>query len=426
MLRLAKKLFPICRSITGNGQLETLETIKMQIPLNILEYETGEEYYDWKIPLEWNINGAYIQTESGEKIVDFKNSNLHVAGYSVPYEGTISFEELKKHIHFREDLPEAIPYVTYYHKSDWAFCMSKNQFDKLRRERYTVKIESSLTNGYLRIGEYLKKGKSKKEIWFSTYTCHPSLCNDNLSGIIAGVELVKYLESIGETKYSYRVLFLPETIGPIVYLNEHQNIIDNILGGYVLTHCGDKAPLTYKKSIAENHDIDNMLLRSLERLGKQYSVQPYLPLGSDERQYSSPRFNLAFGSLMRSSHTPKDISNPFQPDWKEYHTSLDNLDLLSIESLTEVIEVYIECIRNHELNAIYKGLYYGEPMLSKHGLYVDPTDDLETAKAVFYFQGFSNGTTSLWDIHDKTKVDINLLAEVASKFEACELVEIVD
>ena len=425
-MKLAQELFPICRSITGNGQLETLNILKSQIPLKILEYKTGEEHFDWEIPLEWNIEGAYIQTEAGEKIVDFKNSNLHIAGYSVPFEGTISLASLKEHLHFREELPDAIPYVTYYHKSDWAFCLSKNQYDMLKEEKYFVKVDTSLTPGYLRIGEYFKRGKSKKEIWFSTYTCHPSLCNDNLSGVLAGLELVKYLESLEETTYSYRVLFLPETIGPIVYLHDHIDIIENIIGGYILTHCGDASTLTYKESIAKNHDIDSHLIRALKRLGKQYTVQPYLPLGSDERQYSSPLFNLPFGSLMRSSHSPSNLLNPFQPDWKEYHTSLDSLDLLSVESLIEVVEVYIECINNHELNRVYKAKYHGEPMLSKHSLYISPIDDLEAAKAVFYFQGFANGHNTLWDIHEKTEVSISLLAETASKFEACGLVELVE
>ena len=423
LMNLLKKLYPICRSITGNGQLETLNIIRKEIPINILEYPTGEKCYDWMVPKEWNIHDGCISNISGEKIIDFKSNNLHIAGYSIPFKDRISLDELKKHLHYRSDLPDAIPYVTYYHKNDWAFCLTKNQYNSLNDNMYDVQINSTLTDGYLRIGEYYKQGLSNREIWLSTYTCHPSMCNDNLSGILAGVELIKYLETLKGPKYSYRVLFLPETIGPLVYLWNNKNIIKNIYGGYVLTHCADNNHLTYKRSIHENHPVDDMMMKALVDSGKQYQTQPYVPFGSDERQYSSPRFKLAFGSLMRSSHTPMDLSNPFEPEWKEYHTSFDNLDFISENALQEVIDIYKKCIEYHEYNIKYRAKYYGEPWLSKHGLYVSPIEDLEKSKGIFYFQGFADGKNSLWDIHNISNVKIDILNKVADEFYSAGLVE---
>ena len=422
MEKLLDTLYPITRSITGQGQLATLKIINEEVPIDILEYPTGQQCYDWSVPQEWNVESAFIKNQKGEIIVDINRNNLHLAGYSIPFIGEMKLDELKKHLHTRPDLPDAIPYITYYYKNDWAFCITHNQYEKLANETYHIEVNTGFKDGYLRIGEYIKKGQSSQEIWLSTYTCHPSMGNDNLSGILAAVELIKHLESLPETHYTYRVLFMPETIGPIVYLFNNKKTIPSILGGYVLTHCGDRSDLTYKLSLEEGHSIDKMMLIALEKSGLAYRTQPFVPLGSDERQYSSPKFKLPFGSLMRSSHTPMDLKNPFIPEWKEYHTSLDNLGFIDISLIKEVTNIYKDCIQNHEYNLKYCANYYGEPWLSKHNLYVSPEDNLEKAKAVFYFQGLANGKYSLWDISEKFDIDIDLLSQVASQFEKCGLV----
>lgn len=420
------KLYPICRSITGEGYLESLNIISEVLPLKILEYPTGQKCFDWVIPQEWNVKDAYVANVQGERIVDFQANNLHLAGYSIPFSGRVTNEALKQHLHTREDLQDAIPYVTYYYKRDWGFCVSRKLYECMGNDEYDIVIDTELKDGVLRTGEYYKPGRSKEEIWLSTYLCHPSLCNDNLSGVGVSVAIMKEVAEMKDNYYSYRLLVLPETIGPIVYLANNKELIRNIYGGYVITCVGDRGEMTYKRSIYGDHAIDKMMLRALEKFGKPYDIHKYSPFGSDERQYSSPRFKLAFGSLMRSSHTPKDLSNPFMPDkFPEYHTSLDNLDIIDEDSMQEVKNIYLKCLENLDMNRYYKANYFGEPFLSKHNLYISPSEDIELSLATFYFQGYVDGTRSLWDIQELSGISIDKLKQVADSFEKAGLVELI-
>lgn len=423
---LIEKLYPICRSITGDGYFESLKIISEYLPLKIREYPSGQECFDWTIPLEWNVKDAFVSTIKGERVIDFQKTNLHLANYSIPFSGRVTLDELKNHLHTLNELPDAIPYVTYYYKRDWGFCVSKHQYDAIQDAEYNVVVDTELKQGVLRIGEFVHPGKSQKEIWLSTYLCHPSLCNDNLSGVAVAVELMKEISKIKNNYYTYRLLIVPETIGPIVYLANNNELIKNIFGGFVITCVGDRGAMTYKRSIYGNHLIDEMMELVLRESGEKYDIHNYSPFGSDERQYSSPRFKLAFGSLMRSSHTSKDLSNPFVPDnWKEYHTSLDDLDFIEENSMQQIKGIYLDCIEKIELNRYYKAKYFGEPFLSKHNLYVSPSEDLELCLATFFFQGYADGTRSLIDIHKISNVSILKLKQVAVAFEEAGLVEVV-
>jgi aminopeptidase-like protein len=424
---LISRLFPICRSITGHGQLETLEILGEHLPLQIKDYPTGARCFDWEIPQEWNVTEAFIADLNGRRIIDFRQNNLHLVGYSAPFNGRVPLSELRDHLHRHPHFPDAIPYVTQYYRRDWGFCATHEQYNALTDPEYDVVVDTQLSDGILRIGEYCHPGRSDKEIWLSTYLCHPSMCNDNLSGPGVAVALMKELSELRDNFYTYRLLLLPETIGPIVYMANHPDETKRCIGGYVITCCGDRGDMTYKRTIRGDHAIDRMMERALSASGSNYNIQPYTPFGSDERQYSSPRFALPFGSLMRSSHTPLDLSNPFEPDnFLVYHSSLDDLDYIDEDCLQEVKDTYLKCMQNHESNRVYKANYFGEPFLSNHGLYVSPADDLERCLATFYFQGYADGKNSLWDIHERTGVSIDLLGEVAESFRNAGLVDLLD
>ena len=396
---LIKELYPICRSITGNGVRETLNIIKLIIPINIKSVSSGEQIYDWKIPKEWNINNAYIIDSDGNKLIDFKKNNLHVVNYSQPVDKIIEFSELKKHIHTIEEFPEFIPYLTTYYKDYWGFCMKYNQFKNMKDGKYKVKIDSKLEDGELVYADLIIKGKTTKEILLSTYICHPSLCNDNLSGISILTYLTKWLLT-KENYYTYRIVFVPETIGSITYINKNVDILKkNVIGGYVLTCLGDSGNFTYLMTQDENNLVDRITLNILKYVTKEYKLRKMYDSGSDERQYNFPNVNLKIGSLMRTKYT----------EFEEYHTSADNLSFINSKSLNESYDMYIKCIEAIENNIIYTPLTICEPKLDKYGLYSllggerKRSEDSKLIRVILYYL---DGEKNLLQIAEKLEKPI--------------------
>ncbi len=356
---LMQRLFPICRSITGDGVRETLNILRESLPLEIHEVPTGTKVFDWTVPEEWNIREAWIKDSDGNTIIDFKDNNVHVVNYSVPVEGRFTLEELRPHLHSLPDLPQAIPYLTSYYNRTWGFCLSDDQMRTLSEGEYEVFIDADLKAGSLTYGECLIAGRRPEEVLISTYLCHPSLCNDNLSGVTLAARLADFLQD-KDPEYSYRFLFIPETIGAITWLQRNEAHVGNVAHGLVVTCVGDPGASTYKKSRRGDAEIDRAALHVLKTSGQPFRVKEFFPSGSDERQFCSPGFDLPIGSLMRTPYW----------DFPEYHTSLDNLDFVGAEFLGDSFAKYLRVIDILENNARFINLNPKcEPQLGKRGLY---------------------------------------------------------
>lgn len=388
------RLWPICRSITGNGLRESLAIIKELIPIELTEVPTGTQVFDWTIPKEWNIKDAYILTPDGKKICSLGENNLHVINYSVPVNREMSFEDLRGHLRYIEEMPDAIPYVTSYYKENWGFCMSYNDFVKLPKEgMYKVVIDSTLENGHLTYGDYLLKGDSDREVLFSTYLCHPSMANNELSGPLVQAFLYHKIAALPKRKYSYRFLFAPETVGVIAYLHRYgQHLKEKLDAGYVLTCCGDTGDFVYKQSKHIHSLADRVAKHVLKHNAIPYSVIPFSVGGSDERQYCSPGFNLPVGSLTRSMYQR----------YKEYHTSLDNKNFISFEAMEKTVDTYFEFVKALELNDQYVNtIPYCEPQLGKRGLYpasVNPEESREAVHNRMHLLSYADGEHDLIEI----------------------------
>lgn len=357
-------LWPICRSITGDGLRESFRILSDLIPLKLTEVRTGTNVFDWTIPKEWNIKDAYIITPDGRKIANFSENNLHVVGYSTPINEEMSYEKLADHLYTLPRLPDAIPYITSYYKEKWGFCLSLNEFNALpKRGIYKVVIDSELKDGSLTYGDFVLKGDTENEILISSYLCHPSMANNELSGPLTLSFLYKLVAAMPNRKYSYRFILAPETIGTIAYLSNHKDeLLKSVKGGFVLTCCGTNSPFVYKKSRQENSLTDIIAEHVLKHSSITHSIIDFDPIGSDERQYCSPGFNLAIGSLMRSKYH----------EYEEYHTSFDNKSLISFEALKETIEMYYKMIEAFELNHNYvNSVMFCEPNMGKRNLYGD-------------------------------------------------------
>ena len=359
MHALITRLYPICRSITGNGVRETLQIINQYIPLKIHEVPTGTTVFDWTVPKEWNVRDAYIKNSLGQKVIDFQESNLHLVSYSVPIKKRMPLTELKDHLYTLPDRPGWIPYRTSYYKEDWGFCLSHNQLVELKDGEYEVCIDTSLKAGSLTYGEYYLPGATRDEVLISCHICHPSLCNDNLSGISLATYLAKHLSSLS-LRYSYRFLFIPGTIGAITWLSLNENKVSRIKHGLVVAGVGDSGRITYKKTRRGDAEIDGAVIHALKESEEDYEIIDFFPYGYDERQYCSPGFNLPVGCLMRTPYSR----------YPEYHTSADNLDFVKPEFLEGSLSKYLEVLNIIENNKRYLNQYPKcEPQLGKRKLY---------------------------------------------------------
>jgi aminopeptidase-like protein len=394
---LAAKIYPICRSITGNGVRHTLRELNTHIALDIDEVPTGTPVFDWTVPREWNIRDAYIKDARGEKIVDFANSNLHVMSYSVPVRRQISLNELKGHVHTLPDQPDLIPYRTSYYAENWAFCMAHRQFENLRDDTYEVLIDSSLADGYLTYGEYLHKGETEDEFLFSAHICHPSLANDNCSGVALLTHLAKRMAGV-RTRYSYRFLFAPGTIGAITWLARNEQRTHRIKHGLIVSMVGDGGGPTYKKSRRGDAAIDRAMIHTLRYSGLIPTILEFSPYGYDERQYCSPGFNLPVALFQRS----KFGTIP------EYHTSADNLDFIRPDHLHQSYQLIVETIDLIESNAVYcNTITKCEPQLGKRGLYGAIGGDTHAAAAnmaMLWILNLSDGAHSLLEIAERAEL----------------------
>jgi aminopeptidase-like protein len=408
---LIVELFPICRSLTGDGVRQSLEIIKKHIPIEIHEVASGTKVFDWVIPKEWNIRDGFILDEKGNKIVDFKRHNLHVVGYSSPVDQYIPLSELQQHLHSLPEQPEAIPYVTSFYEEYWGFCISQRQRDKLKEGRYRIYIDSELKDGYLTYGECLIKGETDQEVFLSTYICHPSMANNELSGPAVTTFLIKWILS-APRKYSYRIIFIPETIGSITYLSRNIEIMRNkIIAGFNITCVGDDRAYSFLPSRNGNTLADKAALNILRFKHPEFISYSYLDRGSDERQYCSPGVDLPVVSIMRSKYG----------SYPEYHTSLDDLDLVSPEGLNGSYEVLKDCLELIEKNNFYQVTCLGEPQLGKRGLY----PNLSTKNSTLYgevtnlmnFLAYADGSNDLIDISNIINVPVNKLYKIIEKLE---------
>jgi aminopeptidase-like protein len=416
MHKLVERLFPICRSITGHGVRETLRILQEEIPLKISEIPSGTKVFDWTIPKEWNFRDAYIKNSKGEKIIDARKLNLHVLNYSIPVRKKVKLDELKEHVYTLPEHPDWIPYRTSYYNEKWGFCMSYNQMQSLKEELYEVVIDTSLEDGSLTYGEFFLEGENEDEVLISTHVCHPSMGNDNLSGIVVSAYLAKYLAQ-QKRKYSYRLLFIPGTIGSITWLARNENNVSKIKHGLVATCLGDTGNFTYKKSRQGNAAIDLIVPHVLKSSGEKFKVIDFFPYGYDERQYCSPGFNLPVGCLMRTPHG----------EFPEYHTSADNLSFVKPESLLSSLSVYSEIITLIENNAKYINLNPKcEPQLGKRGVYESMKQfngNQNLQLAVFWVLNQSDGQNTLLDIAEKSGLEFNEIKIAADILLSCGLLK---
>jgi aminopeptidase-like protein len=401
----AAELYPICRSITGDGLRRTLALIQNRIPLQISEVLTGTPVFDWTVPKEWNIRDAYIKDSSGKKVVDFRNCNLHILNYSTPVHATLPLSELKAHLFTLPEHPDWIPYRTSYYKPDWGFCLSHNQLTALKDGNYEVCIESSLEDGHLTYAECYLPGASTDEVLISCHACHPSLANDNLSGLTVATSLAELLSG-RDLRYSYRFLFIPGTIGAITWLARNRQNIGRIRHGLVLTGIGDADGFHYKKSRRGNAEIDQAVAHVLRHTGGPSEILEFAPYGYDERQYCSPGFNLPVGCLMRS------VWGTFP----EYHTSADNLDFIQPSQLAGSLRVCAAVVDVLEENRRYRNLNpYCEPQLGKRNLYRSTGGEAigREINARLWVLNLSDGDHSLLDIADRSGMPFSTISAAA-------------
>ena len=415
---LMSTLWPICRSITGDGVRETLNKIQSFLPgLKVHEVPTGTKCFDWEIPKEWNIKDAYILNPNGEKIIDFNVSNLHVVNYSIPVNKEIDLKDLQSHLHSIKNQPDAIPYVTSYYKENWGFCISHNQRERLRKGKYKVVIDSELKNGHLTYGELIIKGKSKKEVFISTYICHPSMANNELSGPCLTTFLTRYIEKMNP-KYTYRIIFVPETIGSIFYLSKNLKILqENILAGFNINCVGDNNNWSFLPSKNGNLYVDRLTRRILKKRGVNYKEYSFLERGSDERQYCSPGIDLPVCSIMRSKY------NTFE----EYHTSHDNLEFVSEDGLQGAFEIYCNLIDEIERDIIPFCKIMAEPMMSKRGLRptIGKRNSANSTKIFMDFLIFADGKNNLKEISKLINCDLEEAVKILDTLKKLDLIDYI-
>jgi aminopeptidase-like protein len=408
------ELYPICRSITGDGVRQTLQLIGREIPLEVKSVKSGTQVFDWTINDEWNVRDAYIADLEGQRLVDFRAHNLHLVSYSVPVRDRLSFDELRPHLHTLPEHPDWIPYRTTYYSRTWGFCLSQAQLDALGPGPFDVVVDSSIAPGELTYGELVIPGDREEEVIVSAHVCHPSLANDNLSGIVVATELAKAVLAAERRRYTYRFLFAPGTIGSIAWLSEHPDVWPRIRHGLVLTGLGGGGRLVYKQTRQGSRLIDRAAGQVVGRGGGE--IRGYSPYGYDERQYNSVGFDLPVGRLTRTPHG----------EYPEYHTSADNLDFVGADELAASYAAAWEIIQILERNQSYRNLSpYGEPQLGKRGLY--PTMGGKAASdavmAMLWTLGYSDEEHSVLDIAEVSGLHFAAIDEAASKLVEARLLE---
>jgi len=417
--QLARELWPINRSITGEGVRETLRIISGHLPkLKIKSVLSGTQVFDWIVPKEWIVKEAYIVTPSGERICDFSKNNLHLIGYSIPFKGSLSFDELRKYLHTLPDQPDAIPYITSYYKERWGFCLTQDQFDTLENGTYRVVINSTLFDGELNYGELLIKGKSDKEIFLSTYVCHPSMANNELSGPTVVTFIAKWLQEIRETDYSYRIIFIPETIGSIAYLSHNYKAMKkNIIAGFNVSCVGDERAYSYLPS-RDGKTISDLIARHvLKWTDPKFVEYTWFDRGSDERQYCAPGIDLPIASILRTKYG----------QYPEYHTSLDNLEkVVTPKGLDGGYWVIRKAIEAIEKNKNYNVSVLCEPQMGKRDLYptlsTKKVDD--KVKLMMNFISLCDGQASLLQIAESLNIPIWELYDLVDTLKSQSLINV--
>lgn len=411
---LATEMFPFCRSITGEGVRQTLRRLERDLPLEIHEVPTGTQVFDWTVPKEWNIRDAWIKDAAGRKVVDFKASNLHVLNYSPPVHGRMPLSDLDAHLYTLPEQPEAIPYKTSYYKETWGFCLSHAQRSSLPDGEYEYRIDSSLEDGSLTYGEVYLPGREEQEVLFSAHVCHPSLANDNLSGIVVLHRLARALAEVDRT-WSYRFIFAPGTIGAITWLAQNQARLGVVRTGLVVAGVGDSGGFTYKRTRRGDAEIDLLVKRALRESGSPYQLVDFTPDGYDERQYNSPGVGLPVGRLSRTPYGT----------YPEYHTSGDNLAFIKPNSLGGALEVLLRVCAILESSSRFENLSpKGEPQLGRRGLYSalgGHRDSSEREQAMRWVLNYSDGEHCLADIAERSGLRLEMLEEVARVLQENEL-----
>jgi aminopeptidase-like protein len=416
MHELIARLFPLCRSITGNGVRKTLRLLGNILPLEVREVPTGTAVFDWTVPREWNIRDAFVKDATGRRIIDFQASNLHVMSYSVPVSRRMPLTELREHLHTLPEQPDLIPYRTSYYKENWGFCLSHEQFMKMPDGEYEVCIDSSLHDGHLTYAEHVIAGQTDEEVLISCHVCHPSLANDNLAGIAVAAFLANQLASATRW-YTYRFLFIPGTIGSITWLALNQRCVGRIKHGLVLACAGDPGGLTYKRSRRGDAEIDQVLSYVLQRSGTPHEIVEFSPYGYDERQFCSPGFNLPVGCLTRTPHGR----------YPEYHTSADNLEFVTPEALADTLAICWESLLLLDANRRYVNLNpYCEPQLGKRGLYHSTggrSHTEATQMAMLWVLNCADGAHTLLEIAQRSGLPFAVIEDAASRLRDAGLLK---
>jgi aminopeptidase-like protein len=419
LYKLVAELYPICRSITGDGVRRTLEVVDREVGLVVHEVPTGTAVLDWTVPREWNVRDAWVAGADGRRVIDFRASNLHLLGYSVPVRATMPLAELKRHLFTIPEHPDWIPYRTSYYAERWGFCASQRLVDSLPEGDYEVCLDATLADGHLTYGEHVVPGETDEEVLVTCHVCHPSLANDNLSGIAVAARLARLLGQ-GRPRYTHRFLFIPGTIGSITWLARNEDRVGRIRHGLVLACLGDPGRLTYKRSRRGDTEIDRAVAHVLASSGRPHELQDFTPYGYDERQFCSPGFDLPVGCLSRTPYAR----------YPEYHTSADDLDLVRPEHLQDSLEACWEVLQVLDGNRRYLNLKpKGEPQLGRRGLYGSiggRSDAEERQMAMLWVLNLSDGDHSLLDVAGRAGLPFALVAEVAGTLEDAGLLRRAD
>lgn len=415
--KLCHRLYPICRSITGKGVRESLSILQEYLPnIKIQSVPSGTQVFDWTVPDEWNIDEAYVENMEGERVIDFRNHNLHVVNYSTPVDLTISLEELQKHLYSLPEQPNAIPYITSYYAKRWGFCLKHVDREKLKEGDYKVVIKSSLKPGVLNYGELIIPGKSDKEIFISTYVCHPSMANNELSGPTVTAALAKWIEGLDDRLYTYRIVFIPETIGSITYLSQNlKHLQKSVAAGFNVTCIGDERCYSYLPSRDGNTLSDRVAKQALKEVAGSYKSYSWFERGSDERQYCAPGVNLPIATIMRSKFG----------EYPEYHTSLDDLQFVTPEGLAGGLRALKAAIKILETNIYFKMTVCGEPQLGKRGLFptLGTKEDRGSLYTMMNFISLCDGKNSLLDISEALETSVDELKKIGDLFMEHGLME---